>query len=52
MLRHELAAFPEGLVGFVHRLLPRQSDVIEKMPIIGKITQGSALPVPLQHHVH
>jgi hypothetical protein len=52
MLRHESAAFPERLVSFVHRLLPRQSEVIQKMPIIGKITQGGTLPAPLKNRVH
>jgi hypothetical protein len=31
----------------MHQLLPRQSEVVEEMLVIGKIAQRGALPAPI-----
>ncbi|HYS91701.1 MAG TPA: hypothetical protein VEN78_42970, partial [Bradyrhizobium sp.] len=37
---------PKWLVRLIHQLLPRQSEVVEEMLVIGKIAQRGALPAP------
>ena len=36
---------PKWPVGLVQRLLPRKTEIVEQMPVIGEIAQGRALPV-------
>jgi hypothetical protein len=41
---HGYSSSPEWFVGLVHRLPPREADVVEQTPIIGKIAKGGAPP--------
>jgi hypothetical protein len=41
-LHSRISSSPERLICLMHRLLPRQSDVVEEMRIIGKIAKGGA----------
>jgi len=44
--RDGYSSSPKWLVRLIHQLLPRQSEVVEEMLVIGKIAQRGALPAP------